>query len=47
MLSGLLPVTAGDMKVKNLVLSKDLDKIRKYLGVCPQHNVLYNELTPK
>lgn len=45
MLTGLFPPTSGDMKVGNLLLSKDMEKIRKNLGVCPQHNVLFNELT--
>ena len=47
MLTGLLPVTSGDMKVKNLLLSANLEEIRKLMGVCPQQNVLYKELTPE
>lgn len=47
MLTGLLPVTEGDMTIKGLLLSKDLPRIRKMLGMCPQHNVLFPELTPK
>ena len=47
MLSGLISPTYGDMKVEEMVLSRDLDKIRKNLGVCPQHNVLFHELTPE
>ncbi|CAG9325453.1 unnamed protein product [Blepharisma stoltei] len=46
MLTGLIPATSGDMKVRGLRLSKDLDKLRKLFGVCPQQNVLYGELTP-
>ncbi|CAG9322388.1 unnamed protein product [Blepharisma stoltei] len=45
MLTGLIPTTTGDMKVRGLRLSKDLDKLRKLFGVCPQQNVLYGELT--
>lgn len=46
MLTGMIPVTSGDMKVRNLLLSNDLEKIRKILGVCPQQNILYPDLTP-
>lgn len=45
MLTGLIGVTSGDMKVRGMRLSKDLDKLRKLFGVCPQQNVLYTELT--
>ena len=41
MLTGLIPPTSGDMKIGDLLLSRDMDKIRKQLGVCPQHNVLF------
>ncbi|CAG9318442.1 unnamed protein product [Blepharisma stoltei] len=47
MMIGMIPVTSGEMLVKDLLLSKDLEKIRMLLGVCPQQNVLYNDLTPK
>lgn len=47
MLTGLIPMTSGDVKIGNLLLSKDMNKIRKNLGVCPQHNVLFHELTPE
>ncbi|CAG9335868.1 unnamed protein product [Blepharisma stoltei] len=46
MLTGMINVTSGDMMVRNLLLSKDLKKIRKLLGVCPQQNIHYPELTP-
>ncbi|CAG9326092.1 unnamed protein product [Blepharisma stoltei] len=47
MMCGLIPTSYGDMKINNLYLSTDLAKIRRSLGVCPQHNVLYNDLTPE
>ncbi|CAG9334828.1 unnamed protein product [Blepharisma stoltei] len=47
MMCGLIPTTYGDMRINNLFLSKDLSQIRRYLGVCPQHNVLFNDLTPE
>jgi len=45
MLTGLLKATAGEMMVGDKLLSEDLSEIRKRLGVCPQHNVLFPELT--
>jgi ATP-binding cassette subfamily A (ABC1) protein 3 len=45
MLTGLYPATKGEMTVHGKLLSSDLDDIRKKLGVCPQHNVLFKDLT--
>jgi len=45
MLTGLLRPTAGEMMVGDQLLSENLSEIRKRLGVCPQHNVLFKELT--
>ena len=45
MITGLILPTSGDVKFKNYSLSKNLNEIRKILGVCPQHNILYPELT--
>ncbi|CAG9334834.1 unnamed protein product [Blepharisma stoltei] len=47
MMCGLIPTTYGDMKINGNYLSTDLNKIRRSLGVCPQHNVLFNDLTPE
>ena len=45
MLTGLITATTGEMTVHGKLLSNDLNDIRKELGVCPQHNVLFNDLT--
>ena len=45
MLTGLIDSTAGDMSVGGKYLSSDLEKIRSKLGICPQQNVLWKELT--
>ena len=45
MLTGLLPPTDGLMSVFGRDVSTDLTEIRKDLGVCPQHDVLWPELT--
>ena len=45
MLTGLIPMTSGEMRVRDWYLSQNMTEIRKMLGVCPQHNILYPELT--
>uniref|UniRef100_A0A3Q2D7H1 P-type phospholipid transporter n=1 Tax=Cyprinodon variegatus TaxID=28743 RepID=A0A3Q2D7H1_CYPVA len=44
-LTGLFPPTAGTVYVKGMDIRYDMDIIRKTLGVCPQHNVLFDMLT--
>ncbi|XP_061922729.1 phospholipid-transporting ATPase ABCA1-like [Entelurus aequoreus] len=44
-LTGLFPPTSGTALINGYDIHTDVDSIRKYLGMCPQHNVLYNELT--
>ncbi|XP_073731945.1 LOW QUALITY PROTEIN: phospholipid-transporting ATPase ABCA1 [Misgurnus anguillicaudatus] len=44
-LTGLFPPTAGTIYVKGMDIRADMDIIRKALGVCPQHNVLFDILT--
>ncbi|XP_061362601.1 ABC transporter A family member 1 isoform X1 [Gastrolobium bilobum] len=45
MLVGLLPPTSGDALVFGKNIVSDIDEIRKILGVCPQHDILFPELT--
>eukprot|EP00184_Porphyridium_aerugineum_P005090 CAMPEP_0184696420 /NCGR_PEP_ID=MMETSP0313-20130426/3723_1 /TAXON_ID=2792 /ORGANISM="Porphyridium aerugineum, Strain SAG 1380-2" /LENGTH=930 /DNA_ID=CAMNT_0027155047 /DNA_START=116 /DNA_END=2908 /DNA_ORIENTATION=- len=45
MLSGILPVTSGDAFIYGLSVAEDQDEIRKIMGVCPQHDILWNNLT--
>ncbi|CAK4688978.1 unnamed protein product [Aphanomyces euteiches] len=45
MLMGMIPVSSGDATVNGLSLNEDLGQIRQSLGMCPQHDVLYAELT--
>lgn len=47
MLTGLLAPTSGRMQIYNEDVSEDLSAIRQYLGVCPQHDVLWDDLTVK
>ncbi|GLD53697.1 ATP-binding cassette sub-family A member 1-like isoform X1, partial [Lates japonicus] len=44
-LTGLFPPTSGTALINGYDIHTDMDSIRKYLGMCPQHNVLFNELT--
>ncbi|XP_034157069.2 phospholipid-transporting ATPase ABCA1 isoform X1 [Pangasianodon hypophthalmus] len=44
-LTGLFPPTSGTAYVNGFDIRKDMDSIRKTLGMCPQHNVLFNDLT--
>ncbi|XWS56284.1 hypothetical protein CRYUN_Cryun09bG0072800 [Craigia yunnanensis] len=45
MLVGLLPPTSGDALVFRKSILTDMNEIRKELGVCPQHDILFPELT--
>ncbi|XP_031487931.1 ABC transporter A family member 1 isoform X2 [Nymphaea colorata] len=47
MLVGLLAPTSGDAVVFGKNIKTDMDQIRKELGVCPQNDVLFPELTVK
>jgi ATP-binding cassette, subfamily A (ABC1), member 3 len=47
MLTGLLPPTSGTAFINNFDIRSDINSIRGSLGLCPQHNVLFNELTVK
>ncbi|KAG1338408.1 ABC transporter A family member 1 [Cocos nucifera] len=47
MLVGLLPPTSGDALVFGKNIRTDMDEIRKTLGVCPQNDILFPELTVK
>ncbi|KAM6235913.1 phospholipid-transporting ATPase ABCA7 [Porphyrio hochstetteri] len=44
-LTGLLPPTSGTAYVLGWDIRSDIDSIRKHMGTCPQHNVLFDILT--
>ncbi|KAL4454192.1 hypothetical protein ABPG74_012149 [Tetrahymena malaccensis] len=46
-LTGMLSPTSGTAYIKGLDIRKDMDQIRKFLGVCPQHDILFDQLTVK
>lgn len=45
MLTGMIPVTAGSAFVAGRDVVSDMVSIRNSLGVCPQHDILYPNLT--
>lgn len=47
MLTGLLEPTQGMAEVMGIDIFNDMAEVRKHLGVCPQHDVLFEFLTPE
>ena len=47
MLTGMLSADSGDCYVGGINVAKDLNKARKTVGLCPQHNILIKEMTVK
>ena len=45
MLAGLHQPTAGRASIDGLDVESDMARIRQFLGVCPQHDVLFDNLT--
>ncbi|XP_052132699.1 phospholipid-transporting ATPase ABCA1-like, partial [Frankliniella occidentalis] len=45
MLTGTCTPSSGTARLYGLDIRKDMDAIRANMGVCPQHNVLFNGLT--
>ena len=47
MLTGLFPPSSGSAHINGKSIIADMDAIRESLGLCPQHNVLFDRLTVK
>jgi ATP-binding cassette subfamily A (ABC1) protein 3 len=47
MLTGLLTPTSGEAQAFGLDIFADITSVREFLGVCPQHNILFDMLTPR
>lgn len=47
MLTGLFSQSNGDCFIYGKDIRTNLKEIRKFLGICPQHNVLFDDLTVK
>ena len=46
-LTGLFPPSSGCAYINGHNILTDMDRIRDSLGLCPQHNVLFDKLTVK
>ncbi len=46
-LSGLFTPSCGGAKINGYSILTDMDQIRQNLGICPQHNILFDRLTVK
>lgn len=44
-LTGLFPPTSGTAIINGHDIRRDIDLVRKSLGICPQYNVLFGNLT--
>lgn len=42
---GLTSPTNGIARIFDLDIRKDMEEIRKYIGLCPQHNLLFDEMS--
>jgi ABC-type multidrug transport system fused ATPase/permease subunit len=47
MLTGLIESSSGGAEVFGYDLFNEMQQVRSFLGVCPQHDVLFDLLTPK
>jgi ATP-binding cassette subfamily A (ABC1) protein 3 len=47
MLTGLINSTGGNAEVFGIDLFEDMHEVRSFLGVCPQHDILFDLLTPE
>lgn len=45
MLTGLLPVTDGNAYVRGYSIKTQMKEVRRNLGICPQQDVIWPELT--
>jgi ABC-type multidrug transport system ATPase subunit len=46
-LTGNISTTAGTAKINGYDILKETRKIEEYIGLCPQHDILWEELTAK
>eukprot|EP00833_Pecoramyces_ruminatium_P000355 jgi/Orpsp1_1/1174387/evm.model.c7180000049908.1 len=44
-LIGVYPPTAGYARVAGFNIETDMDQVYKRIGICPQHDILWNDLT--
>lgn len=46
-LTGLYQANGGKASVFGIDVLKEQEELRKITGVCPQHDILFNQLTPE
>ena len=44
MLTGMFSATSGSASINGHDISTSMDKVRRSLGLCPQHNMLFEDL---
>jgi ATP-binding cassette subfamily A (ABC1) protein 3 len=47
MLTGLIGRSQGSAKVYDVDMFDEMDEVREFMGICPQHDVLFDLLTPR
>lgn len=45
MLTGLIPANDGKATAFGIDIFKELDELHNILGICPQHDILFEKLT--
>lgn len=43
----MIEATSGSIRINNMDIRCNMDEIRQSLGLCPQHNLLFTDLTVK
>lgn len=47
MLTGMLEFSSGNAEVFGKDVSNDMNDIRQFMGVCPQHDILFPDMSVK
>ena len=47
LMTGLYEPSQGEIEIFGMNMVEDFDQCRKVMGVCPQHDVLYDLMTPQ
>lgn len=43
--TGMMPLTSGSAHVFGFDVNSQMEEIRQFLGVCPQHDILFDNMT--
>lgn len=46
LLTGMYEPTSGDAEIFGVDMFAEADQVRSFMGICPQHDVLFELLTP-